>query len=59
MPNLCIVGAMGRMGQNVAMLADTFGFIVTGARRDVNAGGRKKTCGRAGKTDIIIYWVIK
>lgn len=31
MPNLCIVGAMGRMGQNVGVLAEGFGFAVSGA----------------------------
>jgi len=31
MPNLCIVGAMGRMGQNVGVLAESFGFTVSGA----------------------------
>lgn len=31
MPNLCIVGAMGRMGQNVGVLAENFGFTVSGA----------------------------
>ena len=31
MPNLCIVGAMGRMGNNVGSLAASFGFTVSGA----------------------------
>ena len=31
MPNLCIVGAMGRMGRNVGSLAESFGFNVSGA----------------------------
>ena len=31
MPNLCIVGAMGRMGQTVGALAANFGFTVSGA----------------------------
>ena len=31
MPNLCIVGAMGRMGQTVGALAVNFGFAVSGA----------------------------
>lgn len=53
MPNLCIVGAMGRMGQNVAMLADTFGFIVTGALEFKGSPAVGKTfCGVAVTDDI-------
>ena len=31
MPNICIVGAMGRMGNKVGDLAQSFGFTVSGA----------------------------
>ena len=53
MPNLCIVGAMGRMGNNVGDLAASFGFTVSGAlefKGSPNVG--KAFCGVTVTDDI-------
>jgi len=53
MTNLCIVGAMGRMGNNVGNLAASFGFTVSGAlefKGSPNVG--KAFCGVTVTDDI-------
>lgn len=53
MPNLCIVGAMGRMGNNVGTLAQSFGFTVSGALEFKGSPAAGKTfCGVAVTDDI-------
>lgn len=53
MPNLCIVGAMGRMGQNVGVLAENFGFTVSGALEFKGSPAVGKSFGGVTVTDDI------
>ena len=53
MANLCIVGAMGRMGQNVGVLAENFGFTVSGALEFKGSPAVGKPFGGVAVTDDI------